>query len=257
MSLERVAYSLRPDNLGQTAKHYALYMAKSPSIESTLRAHFAAARAERNLAAKTLTSAADRQAVRMYQQARLGATHADLLASDKYGPAATFFLTELYSTEDLAQRDADIERVIKILVKFLPEKALSTLAAALEMDALSELLDSKLTAQLRSNQPPGGILNINGASYASAYRAMGNFDLRLKQLALTEEIGLALDKLARMPLLMSLLRIMRGPATAGGVGGLHEFLERGYAAFVHMKGGRDFVDAIVSRERAEHERLIK
>ncbi len=232
-------------------------MAKSPPAESTLRTHFEAARAERALARATATSAADRLAVRMYQQARLAKTHTDLLASQKFGPAAKFFLTELYSIEDLAQRDADIERVIRILVKFLPEKALITLAAALEMDALSELLDSKLAATLRSTQSSRLPLNINPTSYKAAYVSMGNFDLRVRQLELTEEIGLALDKLARMPLLMTLLRVMRGPAAAGGVGGLHDFLERGYAAFAHMKGGREFIDAIVSRERAVHGELTE
>jgi hypothetical protein len=232
-------------------------MAKSRPAESSLRAHFEAARAERALARATTSSAADRLAVRTYQQKRLAATHADLLASEKYGPAATFFLTELYSTEDLTQRDADIERVIKILVKFLPDKALVTLAAALEMDALSELLDSRLAARLRADQGNATALTIDAVAYRQAYRDMGEFDLRTRQMELTEEIGLALDKLARMPLLMTLLRVMRVPATAGGVGGLHEFLERGYAAFAHMKGGREFIEAIISREREEHQRLSR
>lgn len=232
-------------------------MGKSSHAESSLRAHFEAARAEREQARATASSAADRLAVRTYQQKRLASTHADLLASGKYGPAATFFLTELYSTEDLTQRDADIERVIRILVKFLPDKALATLAAALEMDALSELLDARLASTLRARQSAGAALKIDLVSYGQAYRDMGEFHLRLRQIELTEEIGLALDKLARMPLLMTLLRVMRAPATAGGVGGLHEFLERGYAAFAHMKGGREFIDAIISREREEHERLIR
>ena len=176
-------------------------------------------------------------------------------------PAARFFLSELYSTDDLTQRDADIERVIRILVKFLPEKALGTLAAALEMDALSELLDARLGKALREQSSeadhPDHPLAITPATYAAAYRAMGYGDLRLRQIALTEEIGLALDKLARMPLLSGLLRMMRGPAHAGGVGGLHEFLERGYSAFAHMKDGRAFIQTIVTRERAEHQRLAE
>jgi len=231
-------------------------MVTSQSIESTLRAHFEAARAERILAKATATSAADRRSVRLYQQSRLAQTHATLLASRKYGPAATFFLTELYSTEDLTQRDADLGRVIKLLVKFTPDKALSALAAALEMDALSELLDGRLAAALRSQQAQGTALQISADTYADAYRSMGQFDLRIRQMELTEEIGLALDKLARMPIVMTMLRVMRVPATVAGVGRLHEFLERGYAAFIHMNGGREFIDTIVTSERAEHERLI-
>lgn len=227
----------------------------APTHETTLRAHFAAARAERAAAQSTASRAEDRLAVRRWQQARLAVTHADLLESAEFGPAARFFLNDLYSTDDLAQRDADIERVIRILVKFLPDKALATLAAALEMDALAELLDARLARALRESQADTAPLQITAARYAAAYRGMGDFDLRQHQIELTEEIGLALDKLARMPLLAGLLRMMRGPAHAGGVGGLHEFLERGYAAFAHMNDGRRFIRTIIEREDAEHARL--
>ena len=232
-------------------------MAKSASLESLLRAHFAAARSERTSAASSAASAGDRLAIRQWQQERLATTHAALLKSPKYGPATTFFLTELYSTADLTQRDADIERVIKILVKFLPDKALRTLAAALEMDALSERMDGLMAAQLRSTQTSNEPLVITPESYGTAYRAMGQFDLRLRQIELTQDIGLALDKLSRLPLLRGLLRMMSGPAQIGGVGGLHAFLERGYAAFAHMGDAKAFINAIVNQEREEHLRLAQ
>ena len=232
-------------------------MAKTTSVESLLRSHFAAARTERMSAANSTVGAADRLAVRIWQQARLATTHAALLKSPKYGPATTFFLTELYSMADLTQRDADIERVIKILVKFLPDKALNTLASALEMDALSERMDGLIAAQLRSTQTSNKPLVITAESYGAAYRAMGQFDLRLRQIELTQDIGLALDKLSRLPLLRGLLRMMSGPAQIGGVGGLHAFLERGYAAFAHMGDAKAFINTIVNQEREEHLRLAK
>ena len=232
-------------------------MAKTSLAETSLRTHFAAARAERAAAASSAQIKADRFAVRSWQQARLAATHAALLDSEKYGPATTFFLTELYSTADLTQRDADIERVIRILAKFLPEKALHTLASALEMDALSERMDNQLAQQLRALQVSGKPLDINHESYGTAYRAMGEFDQRLRQIELTREIGVAVDKLSRMPLLRGLLKLMAGPAHASGVGGLHAFLERGYSAFAHMRGGQEFIDTIVTREREEHMRLAQ
>ena len=232
-------------------------MAKVGLLESQLRNNFADARAVRDTANGKRLTAADRMAVRAFQQKRLAATHADLLASSEYGPAAHFFLTELYSTEDMTQRDADIERVIKILVRFLPDKALATLAAALEMDALSENLDGKMVAALRSVQNNKEPLKIDAARYQRAYRTVGHPEQRLRQIALTQSIGGALDQLARKPLLRGLLRMMRTPAAAGGVGGLHEFLERGYAAFAHMSDGQVFIHSIAKRELAEHQRLMK
>ena len=231
-------------------------MAKDGSLESELRKNFTAARAHRNVANALPLASADRMAVRAFQQARLARTHADLLESAQFGPAAQFFLTELYSTEDLTQRDADIERVIKILVRFLPDKALATLAAALEMDALSEHLDGEMVAVLRGIQGNKEPLKIDASRYQRAYKAVGHADQRLRQITLTQSIGGALDQLARKPMLRALLRMMRTPAVAGGVGGLHEFLERGYAAFAHMKDGQAFISSIANRERQEHDRLM-
>ena len=238
------------------ASRYALQMAKVDSLELQLRKNFTAARAEREAANGSPLTAADRMAVRAFQQNRLAETHAELLASDAYGPAAHFFLTELYSTEDMTQRDADIERVIKILVRFLPDKALATLAAALEMDALSEHLDGKIVAALRSVQNNTEPLKIDAGRYRRAYRNVGHAEQRLRQIALTHSIGSALDQLARKPLLRGLLRMMRTPAVAGGVGGLHQFLERGYAAFAHMQDGQAFIKSITQRELVEHQRLM-
>ncbi len=231
-------------------------MAKVGSLESELRDNFTQARAGRDAANVVPRAAADRMAVRAFQQARLATTHADLLASSESGPAAHFFLTELYSTEDLTQRDADIERVIKILVRFLPDKALATLAAALEMDALSEHLDGEMVAALRSVQNNNEPLSIDAVCYQLAYRCVGQAEQRLRQIALTQSIGGALNQLARKPVLRGLLRMMRTPAVAGGVGGLHEFLERGYAAFAHMNDGQAFIQSIAERELAEHDRLM-
>jgi hypothetical protein len=232
-------------------------MAKPDSFEAKLRANLAKARAKRATAAQSKHANADRLALRTYQQQRLERTHAELLASTRYGPAAKFFLTELYSTDDLTQRDADIERVIRVLVKFLPDNALATLAAALEMDALSEELDHEMVVALREIQGRDKALKISAENYASAYANVGKFEQREYQIVLTDTIGRSLDKLAKIPLFMMLLRTMRMPASAAGVAGLHSFLESGYAAFAHMKGGEEFIERIIERERTEHARLVR
>ncbi len=226
------------------------------NYETQLRKHLNAARQARARALGDPLLAADRLAVRTYQQMRMASTHAALLRSDRYAPAARFFLTELYTTADLTKRDADIERVIRVLVKFLPDKALATLAAGLEIDALSEMLDGSLAVLARRFQNDKRPLRLTKDEYARAYIAVGQFELREEQLRLTERIGFALDRLSRMPLLLSLLKLMRGPANAAGVGDLHNFLESGYAAFSHMKGGKEFVAGVVDREREAHQTLV-
>ncbi len=228
--------------------------AAAKAEEARLRQALAEVQAARRRARLDPQTAADRLAVREYQRARIAATHADLLADPATAPAARFFLDELYTTADLSQRDADIERVIKVLVRFLPESALATLADALEIDALAESLDHRLAELWREHYPQE--IELTPERYAELYRRMGHGAERERQLALTEHIGHSLCRLVRVPLLRGLLRMMRGPAHAAGVGALHDFLEKGYASFAALPDARQFVATIVERERAENARLI-
>lgn len=220
-----------------------------------MRAALAEARAIRGGAIEDPKQGADRLAVRLYQRQRLAQTHADLLSDPATGAAARFFLNELYGTDDVSARDAEVEKVIKVLVRFLPAAALGTLADALEIDALSEVLDMELATAWRRADPSATVLD--AAAYKTAYRAMGRFDARERQLALTEQIGGSLCRLARVPLLRGLLAMMRSPAHRAGVGHLHDFLERGYDTFANLPDPTGFVSTIIARERAEHGRLSR
>ena len=226
-------------------------------FELALRSALTAARAARASAQSNAQDAADRIVVRSYQQLRLAETHQALLQSPRYGAAARFFFTELYTTKDVSQRDRDVERVISVLVKFLPDRALGTLAAALEMDALSESLDAAMAQAARSLQGDARPLKLTAERYAEAYRAVGRFNERETQIELVETIGQTLDHLSRMRLVRGLLKLMKAPAHAARVGELHAFLERGYDAFVAMRGAEEFISSIVTKERAEHLRLAR
>ena len=157
--------------------------------------------------------------------------HADLLASSEFGPAAKVLSVELYSTEDLTQRDADIERVIRIRVKFPSgQSADHALRRPSKWMRSPGCLDARLGKALRAQssvttQPLRSPQRIT----KSPYRAMGDY-LRLRQIALTEGDWSGTGQTGADAAVCGLLRMMRGPAHAGGVGGLHEFLERGYAA---------------------------
>ena len=53
-----------------------------------------------------------RQHLRTWQAGRLARTHADLLASPRFGLPAAFFLTEVYSTKDVSKRDEEVKRAL-------------------------------------------------------------------------------------------------------------------------------------------------
>ena len=49
--------------------------------------------------------------------------------------------------------------------------------------------------------------------------------------------------------------MMRKPAHMAGLGGLQDFLERGFAAFAQMRGAGVFIETIQRRESALYEAI--
>jgi hypothetical protein len=117
-------------------------------IISTLRTHLHAVMRERHAAHSNDNLFPAYQALRQFQSARLASTYADLLADKTTRSAALFFLEDLYGTKDFTQRDADIERIIPIMERLLPVAALHYVSQAIELDALSESLDTAMALRL-------------------------------------------------------------------------------------------------------------
>jgi hypothetical protein len=182
-----------------------------------------------------------------WQAARLARSYADLLASKRYNPAAEFFLSDLYGPKDFRTRDAELARVVPIMVRVLPAKALMTLLEAVKMDTLSESLDTAMVLALRKE---GRNRNIDWPAYVAAYRTCGRRKDRELQITLIDKIGKTLDRLTRMPLIHVSLKLMNGPAHLAGLGALHSFLQRGFDAFSYMKGADEFLEIVIARETA-------
>ena len=96
----------------------------------------------------------DRNRLRSWQSQRLATTYRDLLADERYRPAAEFFLADLYGPKDDAVRDAELARVLPKITRLLPPQALATLADGLRMDVLTESLDADMVTAL---QATGGL----------------------------------------------------------------------------------------------------
>ncbi|MFN3565252.1 MAG: FFLEELY motif protein [Burkholderiaceae bacterium] len=182
------------------------------------------------------------RAVKSWQSQRLRQTYPDLLASPRYGPACRFFLEELYGAKDFSQRDNEALRVAPKLARMLPDRAIETMALAVELDELSETLDARVAGVIR--------LPIDEASYAEAYRAAGTREERARQIEMIDRIGRSLERLARIPFLSGMLHMMRAPAEAAGLGHLHHFLASGFDSFKAMGDAGEFLAAIRERETA-------
>lgn len=201
------------------------------------------------LANPDLAAALER--VALWQGARLHGTYADLAAQPRYGEAIDFFQTDLYGNVDFARRDADLARVVPMMVLMLPERVIATVAQAMELNTLSHELDRALLERL-----PRRDGSFTVADYCAAYRRMGNRPARERQIALIGEIGAALDVYVKTPMIRTALVMMRGPARLAGLWVLHDFLERGFSAFRKMDGAVEFLATIDRRERELMEALF-
>ena len=196
--------------------------------------------------------------LRTWQSARLAQTYADLLASQRYGPACRFFLNEIYAPRDFSQRDQDIEYLYAVMSGFLPEFLLKVVRKAIEMNDLTNELDLALSRVLAEDLGVNGTIHspsITPQLYAEAYRICDNYVERAYQIHLIGEVGNMVDRGTRIPLIGVTLHLARHPARRAGWGELHDFLDHGYTAFKHMGRADKFLQIIQERETTILERI--
>ena len=189
------------------------------------------------------------QELKAFQAARLARTYADVAAEPCYRLATEFFLGDLYGPKDFSRRDASMLRILPVMVRTLPAKAVETATLAIEIEALSESLDHRVAAELE----PGPI---DDERYSRAYRKASTRPERERQIELIVAVGRRLDALVAKPLVYRTLKLMRRPARLAGLEALQDFLERGFEAFRAMAGAEPYLALIDERESTILERLF-
>ena len=189
--------------------------------------------------------------VKQLQVRRFTGTYADLLAGGPYTAGARFFLDELYSDRNGAERDAQFARIAGAIERLFPAPVAGTAVALAQLHALSEALDQAMALQWveQAEAGPRG----EAAQYVAAWRAVARRGDRERQLAAALEIGRELSRLTRTPGLRLMLKMMRRPAVAAGLGSLQHFLETGFdifAGIARRDGGAQFLEIIGTRESA-------
>jgi hypothetical protein len=210
---------------------------------ATILSHLSSVNDERAARACDTSLSARVASIKQYQQRRFEMTYADLLAHPRYAGAANFFLSELYGPTDFTQRDAQFARVVPALVNLFPAEVVATVESLAALHALSERFDSAMARTIGSG-------TLDAMRYVQAWQRCGDAPGRELQISLLERVGGSLDALTRNPFLHHSLRLMRGPARAAGLSALQSFLEAGFDTFRGMRGSKEFLGLIGSRERS-------
>lgn len=184
------------------------------------------------------------EAIQAAQTARLRHTHERLLADDRFRPITEFFLSEIYTGLDLEELAREIEKALPVATRLLPDSVMRTAAIAVEANALTGELDEEVARDLMAH----GIATPTDADMAAAYRRCGHWDARREQMRLLRELGLGLDRYVRSRLITATFRMAARPARMAGLGGLYDFMGKGFAVMKPMKSVVDFLDDFIGRE---------
>ena len=185
--------------------------------------------------------------IKRFQARRFEATYADLLHNPRYQAAAAFFLHELYSDKDYAQRDQQFGRIANTIARLFPQAVVNTTGALAEVHALTETLDDQM-ARCWLAEALSAKNSDECDRYIRCWRRLGDRAGRHHQLEVVLQLGQEMDRLTRMPGLRTLLKMMRRPAAAAGLESLQQFLETGFDAFAKMKGADEFLKQVRQRE---------
>jgi len=209
-------------------------------IESLLDA---SAELRARLAARPQGEAA-REALRQWQANRLLREHVDVVNNPLYTKTAVFFLSDIYGPKDLSRHEEEVRRILPVMRAVLPEAGLETVADAIEVNTLSESLDTDMLAALGDD-----VFSLDLDKWVKAYKTTGRRADRERQIALIASLGRSLDRLTKKPFIGTALSMLKKPAEIAGLADLQSFLERGYEAFRAMEGGSAaFVRSVAARE---------
>lgn len=194
--------------------------------------------------------------IKHFQARRFRATYPDLLNSPRYKAAASFFLYELYSDKDYSERDQQFARIAGTIAKLFPQMVVNTAAALADVHALTERLDDLMARRWMASAASNPGLS-REARYIECWRSVPDAQARQQQLQVVLALGQSLNDLTRKPGLRTLLKMMRGPASAAGLASLQAFLETGFDAFAAMRGADEFLKLIKERETQWLQRLFE
>ncbi len=180
-----------------------------------------------------------------WQSQRLKFTHKDLYAARDYRQGLDFLFSDLYAPQDFSQRDQELERIFPKLVKFLPDRILSTVAILIELNLITQKLDHQLSKTLFQDLE---VSIIDASNYCEAYRQCNNFDQRLRQIQMIHDVGHKLERYSRSSVIHYSLKLTEHPAEMAGLGALHNFIMRGFDAFHSMRDVKGLMKQLVDRE---------
>ena len=167
----------------------------------------------------------------------------DLRDRPGYDDAINFVVADL-TGPGIADRDRELEKVVPVMTRLLPDKALRALALAMELNARVLAINLGIERELHELIVAG---TVSERDYCLATRRVSTFEESQELVAMTRSAGESLEHIIRVPMIGVLLRSMRTPARLAGVADLQVFLEKGFRTVTAVDDVHEFLGIMEQR----------
>jgi hypothetical protein len=188
--------------------------------------------------------------VQAWQKQRMQNTHAKQFAEKQNILMAEYFLNRLYGGPDFDALAEQIARLCKYAhkaEKLIPDNAIKTGTAGIELAILAVQLDEQVAMRLLQDHHPHEALT--DEMMRQAYLKLDQGTLRLKQLDLLDQLGRALDKYMRSFMVQAAFKMCKGAANKYHFEVMYDFMQDGFNAMKPLKSAEKFVSDFSALER--------
>lgn len=190
------------------------------------------------------------QDVQAWQKQRMQRTHAQQFAEKQNVLMAEYFLNRLYGGPDfdaLAQQIARLSKYAHKAEKLIPDNAVKTGTAGVELAILAVQLDEQVAMQLLQDYHP--YEKLTDEMMRQTYLKLDQGSGRLKQLDLLDQLGKSLDKYMRSFVVYAAFKMCKGAAAKYSFDVMYDFMQDGFLAMKPLKSAEKFVKEFTAVER--------
>ena len=180
---------------------------------------------------------------------RIQHTHQELFNQKENVLMAQYFINRLYGGPEFDDLAVQIERLLKYAhkaEKIIPENAIKTGLKSVGLAVLAMQLDEQVAAQLLKDYPADQI--IDDEMMRQTLIKLDQYDARLEQLNLLDELGGALDKYMRSFIMHTAFKMCKGTASKYKFELMYDFIGEGFVAMKPMKSAANFIHAFTVKE---------
>ena len=181
---------------------------------------------------------------------RIQNTHHDLFNQKENVLMAQYFIHRLYGGPEFDDLAVQIERLLKYAhkaEKIIPENAIKTGLKSVGLAVLAMQLDEQVAAQLLKDFPVDRV--IDDEMMRQTLIKLDQYEARLEQLSLLNDLGGALDKYMRSFIMHTAFKMCKGAASKYRFELMYDFIGEGFVAMKPMKSAANFIHTFTVKER--------